>query len=32
LGGEVPLELLDTDAGRNDVETILRRIEYGIYS
>jgi putative toxin-antitoxin system antitoxin component (TIGR02293 family) len=32
LGGEVPLELLDTDAGRHDVETILRRIEYGIYS
>jgi putative toxin-antitoxin system antitoxin component (TIGR02293 family) len=32
LGGEVPLDLLDTDAGRHDVETILRRIEYGIYS
>jgi putative toxin-antitoxin system antitoxin component (TIGR02293 family) len=32
LGGDIPLELLDTDAGRNDVETILRRIEYGIYS
>jgi putative toxin-antitoxin system antitoxin component (TIGR02293 family) len=32
LGGEVPLELLDTDAGRNDVETILGRIEWGIYS
>jgi putative toxin-antitoxin system antitoxin component (TIGR02293 family) len=32
LGGEVPLDILDTDAGRHDVETILRRIEYGIYS
>jgi putative toxin-antitoxin system antitoxin component (TIGR02293 family) len=32
LGGEVPLQLLDTDAGRHDVETILHRIEYGIYS
>ena len=32
LGGEVPFDLLDTDAGRHDVETILRRIEYGIYS
>lgn len=32
LGGEVPLHLLDTDAGSKDVETILRRIEYGIYS
>jgi len=32
LGGEVPLNLLDTDAGRHDVETILHRIDYGIYS
>jgi putative toxin-antitoxin system antitoxin component (TIGR02293 family) len=32
LGGEVPLDLLDTDAGRHDVETILRRIDFGIYS
>jgi putative toxin-antitoxin system antitoxin component (TIGR02293 family) len=32
LGGDVPLDLLDTDAGRHDVETILNRIEYGIYS
>jgi putative toxin-antitoxin system antitoxin component (TIGR02293 family) len=32
LGGGVPLDLLDTDAGSKDVETILHRIEYGIYS
>jgi len=32
LGGERPLDLLDTDAGRHDVETILGRIEWGIYS
>jgi putative toxin-antitoxin system antitoxin component (TIGR02293 family) len=32
LAGEVPLDLLDTDTGRHSVETILRRIEYGIYS
>ena len=32
LGGERPLDLLDTDAGRHDVETILGRIDYGIYS
>jgi putative toxin-antitoxin system antitoxin component (TIGR02293 family) len=27
-----PLDLLDTDAGVRSVETILNRIEYGIYS
>ena len=32
LGGHVPLDLLDTDAGVREVETILNRIEYGIYS
>jgi putative toxin-antitoxin system antitoxin component (TIGR02293 family) len=32
LEGEVPLELLDTDAGVRSVETVLTRIEYGIYS
>lgn len=32
LGGDVPLELLDTDTGTRMVETILNRIEYGIYS
>jgi putative toxin-antitoxin system antitoxin component (TIGR02293 family) len=32
LGGDAPLDLLDTDIGRHAVETVLRRIEYGIYS
>ena len=32
LGGEVPLDLLNTDAGTRMVETILNRIEYGVYS
>jgi putative toxin-antitoxin system antitoxin component (TIGR02293 family) len=32
LGGVRPLDLLDTDAGARSVETILGRIEYGIYS
>jgi putative toxin-antitoxin system antitoxin component (TIGR02293 family) len=32
LGGDVPLELLDTETGARSVETILYRIDYGIYS
>ena len=32
LGGEVPLHLLDTDAGSRAVEAVLYRIEYGVYS
>lgn len=32
LGGEVPLSLLDTDAGTQRVEEILGRIAHGIYS
>lgn len=32
LGGHVPLDLLDTDSGVREVETILNRIEYGLYS
>jgi putative toxin-antitoxin system antitoxin component (TIGR02293 family) len=32
LGGESPLSLLDTDAGANEVDTVLGRIDYGIYS
>ena len=32
LGGEVPLTLLDTSAGKEEVEAILGRIEYGVYS
>ena len=32
LEGQQPLELLDTDAGVRSVETVLGRIDYGIYS
>ena len=32
LGGSVPLEMLDTDTGVREVEAILYRIDYGIYS
>jgi putative toxin-antitoxin system antitoxin component (TIGR02293 family) len=32
LGGETPLSLLDTDTGVRSVETILGRIEWGLYS
>jgi putative toxin-antitoxin system antitoxin component (TIGR02293 family) len=32
LGGEVPLELLVTQAGADSVETLLRRIDYGVYT
>lgn len=32
LDGSSPLSLLDTDAGVREVETILGRIEWGIYS
>lgn len=32
LDGQRPLDLLDTDTGTRSVETILGRIEYGIYS
>ena len=32
LEGQVPLELLDTDAGVRSVETVLGRIAWGIYS
>jgi putative toxin-antitoxin system antitoxin component (TIGR02293 family) len=32
LGGEVPLDLLDTDAGSKEVEAILYRIDYGMFS
>ncbi|MCG7932945.1 MAG: DUF2384 domain-containing protein [Candidatus Thiodiazotropha lotti] len=30
--GAIPLELLDTEAGTDQVETILTRIEHGVYS
>ncbi|HEY0558185.1 MAG TPA: antitoxin Xre/MbcA/ParS toxin-binding domain-containing protein [Thermoanaerobaculia bacterium] len=32
LGGKPPLELLDTDLGSRQVEEVLGRIEYGVYS
>jgi putative toxin-antitoxin system antitoxin component (TIGR02293 family) len=32
LRGETPLELLVTQAGADQVETLLRRIDYGIYT
>ncbi len=32
LGGQVPVDLLDTDAGTEAVEEVLTRIEYGVYS
>lgn len=32
LGGNVPLSLLDTDIGAQQVGEVLGRIEYGIYS
>jgi putative toxin-antitoxin system antitoxin component (TIGR02293 family) len=32
MEGETPLSLLDTDAGVKWVETILGRIDYGLYS
>jgi putative toxin-antitoxin system antitoxin component (TIGR02293 family) len=32
LGGQVPLDLLATQAGADEVETLLRRIDYGIYT
>ena len=32
LGGEVPMSLLDTSAGEYEVQSLLDRIEYGVYS
>lgn len=32
LGGRRPLDLLDTDLGIQQVEQVLGRIEYGVYS
>jgi putative toxin-antitoxin system antitoxin component (TIGR02293 family) len=32
LAGRVPLELLVTQAGADQVETLLRRIDYGVYT
>ncbi len=32
LGGAAPLSLLDTDVGAQEVEDVLGRIEYGVYT
>ena len=32
LAGVIPLELLDTDIGTQQVDNLLTRIEYGVYS
>ena len=32
LGGDRPLEMLDTDLGTRQVEEVLGRIEHGVYS
>jgi putative toxin-antitoxin system antitoxin component (TIGR02293 family) len=32
LGDEIPITLLDTSAGEHEVEAVLDRIEYGVYS
>lgn len=32
LGGEVPVNLLDTDIGFQNVMDVLRRVEYGVFS
>ena len=32
LGGLVPLDVLDTEEGAREVESVLRRLEYGIFS
>jgi putative toxin-antitoxin system antitoxin component (TIGR02293 family) len=32
LGGEVPLSFAQTEVGAREVEDLLGRIEYGVYS
>jgi uncharacterized protein (DUF2384 family) len=32
LNGRAPIDLLDTDAGTQQVAELLDRIEYGVYS
>ena len=32
LGGSVPLEYAETEVGAREVEDLLGRIEYGVYS
>ena len=31
LGGRIPLAMLETEAGAQEVEDLLLRIEYGVY-
>jgi putative toxin-antitoxin system antitoxin component (TIGR02293 family) len=32
LGGKTPLRALDTDLGASRVETVLHRVEHGVFS
>ena len=32
LGGAVPLDFAETEAGAREVENVLGRIDYGVYS
>jgi putative toxin-antitoxin system antitoxin component (TIGR02293 family) len=32
LGGRIPLRALDTDLGASQVETVLHRVEHGVFS
>ena len=32
LGGKRPIDMLDSDKNAEELKTILRRIEYGVYS
>jgi putative toxin-antitoxin system antitoxin component (TIGR02293 family) len=32
LGGKTPLDTLDTDLGTSQVETVLHRVEHGVFS
>jgi putative toxin-antitoxin system antitoxin component (TIGR02293 family) len=32
LGGKTPLRTLDTDLGASQVETVLHRVEHGVFS
>ena len=32
LGGKTPLQALDTDLGASQVETVLHRVEHGVFS
>lgn len=32
LGGRIPLDMIQTEAGEREVENLLGRIEHGVYS